>query len=1173
MEVLDYLSNINNLKSWYQEAADNSDRLLVVGLNGSLKIMALERLIKETKRTLCVVVSNELQARKLVDEWKTISKYSINLYPVNDILSAEFSISSKENLIDRINALNFLMSKELGAIVVTTNSLNHQISDPKLWKDSYINLVAGDNYNFEDLKNKLVLMGYNRSPQVEKPGDYSVRGSLIDIYPLTLDNPIRIDFFDDEIDSIRYFDFITQKSIENIEQITILPATDLIITKENYSLGCEQLNKEIIKTKDSKKEHLIQTLERLYDSWGQNISTELDRLYGEILFEYKYTILDYLRDDIYYIVDDYNKILEVDRQLQQDEQQLIDDKIKNGFLYKKINLIKPISESVSQISNISFLSVLNQSLSKINIEKTFNINYQAMTEFFSQLPLLKMECERFIKQKYTVFICASDDSKVSKINQILEDLEIPVCLSNKENMVQNKIQIINFPIFSGFELTDDKIAVITEKEIFNKIRVKKRKNNSQLTNAERLRSYNELNVGDYVVHVNHGIGKYLGMETIEVDGKHQDYITIMYQNDDKIFIPVNQLDLVQKYVAKDGYVPKINKLGGKEWNKTKDKAIDKINDIADELIDLYSKREELKGFAFSKDNDQQRAFENEFPYIETDDQLRSTKEIKEDMEKSKPMDRLLVGDVGYGKTEVALRSACKAVLDHKQVAFLVPTTILAQQHYETIKRRFKNFDIKVGLLNRFKTPKEQKELISDLQQGKIDIVVGTHRILSKDIEFYDLGLLIIDEEQRFGVKHKERLKQLKNQVDVLTLTATPIPRTLHMSMVGVRDLSVIETPPANRFPVQTYVLEQNYDVIKEAIEREVSRNGQVFYLFNNVEKMEQKANELQMLLPNIKIGYAHGQMAEHELEDILMDFLEGRYDVLVTTTIVETGVDMPNVNTIIIENADRMGLSQLYQLRGRVGRSERIAYAYFMYQPNRILSEVSEQRLEAIKEFTDLGSGFKIAMRDLSIRGAGNLLGSKQHGFIDSIGFDLYSQLLENAINERRDQNQEKLQAKEVVQTHINLNIDAYIPKTYIEDDKLKIEIYKRLKEAKNLNDIDLIEEELLDRFGDYPIAVIYLLNLTRLKIIAMQSGILEIKNLGNQVIVKITKEASQIYQPQNYMNALQKTKMKVRFKPTDDQMELHFNIQGLKTEILMNELEVFIKELHNEYQISIEEE
>jgi transcription-repair coupling factor (superfamily II helicase) len=646
--------------------------------------------------------------------------------------------------------------------------------------------------------------------------------------------------------------------------------------------------------------------------------------------------------------------------------------------------------------------------------------------------------------------------------------------------------------------------VITEQELFNK-KTKKSVRRQKLSNAERIKSYSELKIGDYVVHVNHGIGKYLGIETLSINGVHKDYLHIRYQGDDKLYVPVDQIDLVQKYVGSEGKEPKLYKMGGSEWKRVKSKVQSSVQDIADDLIKLYAEREAAKGYAFSPDGDMQREFETAFVYNETEDQLRSIKEIKVDMEREQPMDRLLCGDVGYGKTEVAIRAAFKAIMDGKQVAFLVPTTILAQQHFETLRERFQDYPINIGLLSRFRTKKQQTETTKGLKAGTVDIVVGTHRLLSKDIHYRDLGLLIIDEEQRFGVTHKEKIKKLKTNVDVLSLTATPIPRTLHMSMLGVRDLSVIETPPENRFPVQTYVMEYNGGLAREAIERELARDGQVYFLYNRVEDIARKAEEISMLVPDARVTYAHGQMTEQELEAVMVGFLDGEYDVLVSTTIIETGVDIPNVNTLIVHEADRMGLSQLYQLRGRVGRSNRVAYAYFTYRKDKVLTEVAEKRLQSIKEFTELGSGFKIAMRDLSIRGAGNILGAQQHGFIDSVGFDLYSQMLKEAVESRKNDKPQD----EKPQLEIDLDVDAYIPDSYISDGHQKIEMYKRFRGITSLEEFGELQEEMLDRFGEYPDQVAYLLLIAEMKVFAFQAGIDSIKQAKQDVSILISEKIS----------------------------------------------------------------
>ncbi|RSJ42091.1 Transcription-repair-coupling factor [Streptococcus gordonii] len=711
------------------------------------------------------------------------------------------------------------------------------------------------------------------------------------------------------------------------------------------------------------------------------------------------------------------------------------------------------------------------------------------------------------------------------------------------------MQLIQGNLNQGFNFVDQKLVLITEYEIFQK-KVKRRVRRQNISNAERLKDYNELEKGDYVVHNIHGIGRYLGIETIEISGIHRDYVTIQYQNADRVSIPVDQIQLLSKYVASDGKTPKVNKLNDGRFQKTKQKVQHQVEDIADDLIKLYAERSQLEGFSFSSDDENQIEFDNDFPYVETEDQLRSIQEIKKDMESKQPMDRLLVGDVGFGKTEVAMRAAFKAVNDHKQVAILVPTTVLAQQHYTNFKERFNDFAVNVDVLSRFRTKAEQNETLEGLKKGQVDIIIGTHRLLSQDVEFADLGLIVIDEEQRFGVKHKEKLKELKTKVDVLTLTATPIPRTLHMSMLGIRDLSVIETPPTNRYPVQTYVLETNPTIIRDAIVREIDRGGQVYYLYNKVDTIEQKVAELKELVPEASIGFVHGQMSEIRLENTLIDFINGEYDVLVTTTIIETGVDIPNANTLFIENADHMGLSTLYQLRGRVGRSNRIAYAYFMYRPDKTLTEVAEKRLEAIKGFTELGSGFKIAMRDLSIRGAGNILGASQSGFIDSVGFEMYSQLLEEAIAKKQGKEQKRQKSN----AEINLQIDAYLPSDYISDERQKIEIYKRIREIDNSVNYEDLQEELIDRFGEYPDVVAYLLEIGLLKSYLDKSFVSLVERRQQTVVVRFEKMSQQIFLTQDYFEALAATTLKARIGESDKLIEVIFDVRQKKDyEILEN--------------------
>ncbi|HGQ0613382.1 TPA: transcription-repair coupling factor, partial [Streptococcus pneumoniae] len=774
---------------------------------------------------------------------------------------------------------------------------------------------------------------------------------------------------------------------------------------------------------------------------------------------------------------------------------------------------------------------------------------------FNQFSFLKEEIERYKKMDYTIILQSSNSMGSKTLEDMLEEYQIKLDSRDKTSICKESVNLIEGNLRHGFHFVDEKILLITEHEIFQK-KLKRRFRRQHVSNAERLKDYNELEKGDYVVHHIHGIGQYLGIETIEIKGIHRDYVSVQYQNGDQISIPVEQIHLLSKYISSDGKVPKLNKLNDGHFKKAKQKVKNQVEDIADDLIKLYSERSQLKGFAFSADDDDQDAFDDAFPYVETDDQLRSIEEIKRDMQASHPMDRLLVGDVGFGKTEVAMRAAFKAVNDHKQVVILVPTTVLAQQHYTNFKERFQNFAVNVDVLSRFRSKKEQTATLEKLKNGQVDILIGTHRVLSKDVVFADLGLMIIDEEQRFGVKHKETLKELKKQVDVLTLTATPIPRTLHMSMLGIRDLSVIETPPTNRYPVQTYVLEKNDSVIRDAVLREMERGGQVYYLYNKVDTIVQKVSELQELIPEASIGYVHGRMSEVQLENTLLDFIEGQYDILVTTTIIETGVDIPNANTLFIENADHMGLSTLYQLRGRVGRSNRIAYAYLMYRPEKSISEVSEKRLEAIKGFTELGSGFKIAMRDLSIRGAGNLLGKSQSGFIDSVGFELYSQLLEEAIAKRNGNANANTRTKG--NAELILQIDAYLPDTYISDQRHKIEIYKKIRQIDNRVNYEELQEELIDRFGEYPDVVAYLLEIGLVKSCLDKVFVQRVERKDNKITIQFEKVTQRLFLAQDYFKALSVTNLKAGIVENKGLMELVFDVQNKKDYEILEGLLIF---------------
>ncbi|KRM19870.1 transcription-repair coupling factor [Ligilactobacillus hayakitensis DSM 18933 = JCM 14209] len=1109
MELQKIFLEVPEIKDWIGNLNENG-RHLVSGLMGSAKTMLLASIFKEKQATMVLIEDDLYKAQALVSDLSNLlDENQVYLFPVEDMLLAQMATSSPENRSLRIQAMTALKEEKPVIIVTTVAAIQRPLPQVEFWQKHVLEFVLGDEFELSDLEKRLTEMGYERHNLVDAPGDFAIRGSIVDIYPLDQENPVRIDFFDVEVDSMRTFDLANQRSIENIEHLRLTPATDFIASKEQLQVAKANLQKryqqQIKKLSAEQQKNLENHVQPMLADLEAGF-IKLDYLpYATEILEKPATILDYVPESALIMFDDYPNLLEKQRELTAAKEQWFEEKISNNSLLNDVEFLPEIKDVEKKIKQSRvFLTLLQKGMGRLKFTSLIDVKTRSVQKFFGQMPLLKTEMSRFEKQGQTVVILVGDKERINKIEQTLLDFDMNVILTTQKDIKPKVAQLVEGYLNEGFEFPLGNLIFLTENELFAHAKRKQPKRMT-MSNTERLKSYTDLKEGDYVVHENHGIGRYMGLQTLEVSGKHRDYLTLMYQNDAKVFIPVDQLDKVQKYVASESKTPRINKLGGTEWKKTKSRVASKIEDIADELVELYAKREAEKGFAFSKDDAYQREFEDAFPYTETDDQLRSTAEIKKDMEKPKPMDRLLIGDVGFGKTEVALRAAFKAVQDGKQVAFLAPTTVLAQQHYDTMARRFEDFPVEIGILSRFNSAKEVKQTLELLKDGKLDIIVGTHRLLSKDVKFNNIGLLIIDEEQRFGVKHKERLKELKSSVDVLTLTATPIPRTLNMSMLGVRDLSVIETAPQNRYPIQTFVIEKNYAVIADAIRREMKRDGQVFYLHNRVDDIESVAAELNDMVPEARIGYIHGRMTELQLERILMEFIEGQYDVLVTTTIIETGVDIPNVNTLFVDNADRMGLSQLYQLRGRVGRSNRIAYAYFMYQPNKVLTEVAEKRLEAIKDFTELGSGFKIAMRDLAIRGAGNLLGKQQHGFIDSVGYDMYTQMLNDAVAKKRGKKVRKKSNAEII-----LDIEAYLPTSYIEDPKQKIEIYKRLRQLENKEQYIEIQEDLIDRFGDYPDEVANLLEVSVVKMQADLALVDKIKQTKDQILVTLSKVASQ---------------------------------------------------------------
>ena len=973
------------------------------GLNTEGKALLVNTLFKKYK-SITIVTNTLFEANKL---YQSISNYTDNvlLFPMDDFLTSEAIAISPELKINRLETLNELCNSTHN--IVITNLMGYLRFLPTLdnYKKKNIFIKKDEDISFDDLIKKLVDLGYTRETIVNKTGEFSVRGFVIDIFPISFTDPIRVEFWGDTVDKIKFFNTNTQRTTKEVKDITIYPNTEFLVEKE--------IDKFLLKQKDLPLYTDTTNISSFFNSIVifddfQQLQTSYDSLLEEMV---NYSISNNVPGNTVYMNDFYNiknkKELYFNRY-----DDIIKNKIALNFNFKNVEFIKNDKTTIN--------SVLN----------TYN-------------------------KKYILILCMSDRYKVNKLIDYLENPDI--VFTDENNILNDKINIIIKKMNQGFIY--DKYAIITENDIYGSKSEIKYKNKFRL--GTKIRNLNKLDIGDYVVHEAHGIGKYCGLKTLTKNGFKKDYLMVSYKDDDKLYIPVEKIDFISKYSAKDGIVPKLNKLGGTEWQRTKLKARKRIQDMAGELLKLYAIRETTKGFAFLKDTKEQYEFEEEFPYTETEDQLKAIEEIKKDMEKDRPMDRLLCGDVGYGKTEVAFRAIFKAIMSGKQVALLCPTTILSNQHFNNAIERFKAFPINIEMLNRFVPTKRVNVILERLKEGKVDLLIGTHRILSNDVVFKDLGLLVIDEEQRFGVTHKEKIKKYKDNVDVLTLSATPIPRTLQMSMSGLRNLSLIETPPVDRFPVQTYVLSENNQIIKDAIYKELSRDGQCFILFNHVQDLESKKNELQKLIPDAKIICAHGKMTKTQLEDIMNDFINKVYDVLLCTTIIETGIDIPNVNTLIVYDADKFGLSQLYQLRGRVGRTNKIAYCYLMYNKSKILSEIAVKRLNSIKEFTELGSGFAIAMRDLSIRGAGDILGSEQAGFIDTIGIEMFMQMLDNEIKRLKGIEVEERQDYTPL-----INVETAIEDNYIPDNDIKIEIHKKINQIDSYNKLNEVKDELIDRFG-----------------------------------------------------------------------------------------------------------
>lgn len=1102
MKLYELIAADANLVNFIK-AVPQAKNSMLTGVNFGAFNLIIRELLHRLQQPILIVASDENRAQQIYSSLvELFEENMVHFFQVEPLLETQAAVSSLDELSQRLDAMSFLLTKQKGIVISTPQALQYPLPAAIKFKANSLTLKVNQVCNLSKICDFLVRCGYKRDDLVANPGEFALRGDILDIYPINIAYPYRIEFFDDEIDNIRTFNSVSQRTKDSLTEVVIEPADD-----------------------------------------------QLDKLYQN---EDYTTILDYLTESGIICFDDIRAIRQNIVQIDARNRDYLAHETSTNIKNSRLDFTSIFNQIVQAKIYSSLFQV---SVNDLKIDQLLNLHTREPQQFFSQMSLIKNELSVYELQQQTVIIQADNLVRAKQIKSTFADYGIDITIAAENRLIPNKRQIIVDNFNQGFVLPRINLVYLTEHDLFNR-QPHIHKKIKSLENAQQIRSYQELNPGDYVVHINHGIGIFEGIKTLESNGKKGDYITITYRNHDQLFVPADQLGVVQKYVASDGKIPKINKLGGNEWAKTKCRVQEKIEDIADELLAIYAHRATEKGFAFLPDDELQRDFEASFPYLETPDQIKAIKEIKLDMQKEKPMDRLLVGDVGFGKTEVALRAAFKAIDSGKQVAFLVPTTILAEQHYATMLERFKDFPVNVAMLCRFQTEKEADEIATNLSNGKIDIVVGTHRILSRDIKFKNLGLLIIDEEQRFGVKHKEKLKKLKNNIDVLTLTATPIPRTLHMSMIGVRDLSVMETPPANRYPIQTYVTEETPNIVREACLRELARNGQIFFLHNKIQDIDQKVAYLSQLIPEARIEYIHGRMSERQLEDIMLRFTQKKFDILVTTTIIETGVDLPNVNTLLVENADTYGLSQLYQLRGRIGRSSRLAYAYFLYKRDKVLTEVSEKRLNAIRDFTALGSGFKIAMRDLSIRGAGNILGKQQHGFIDSVGYDLYAQMLDQTIKQKRG---DKVCHK--TNAEVRINLEAYIPTEYISSQKQKIEFYKKIKHANDVKAIDDIADELIDRFGTYPKSVENLLNIATIKVLADTAQILSITNIDKKIDIVLDQKASEELKGPNIFRTLEHVCFRARVSVDHDRLHVRLILDSKSSwRTIFNELKVFLQ-------------
>ncbi|MCR5503386.1 MAG: transcription-repair coupling factor [Lachnospiraceae bacterium] len=1072
----------------------------------------------EGYRCTLIVTYSDLKAKEIVENYRFYDR-DVQYYPAKDLIFYQADIHGNELTVDRIRCLKKIFGKERTTIVTTFDALMvpqlpygvYEKNTIRIGKDSVIDEKA--------LAIRLTDMGYERVFQVERPGEFSIRGGIIDIFDLTSENPCRIELWGDEIESMRYFDVLSQRSVEKIDEFTVGPATEMLLTGEELRAGMEKIEKEAaLQEKKLRERSLIEEAHRVSVMCRELKEQVMEyrnllNLDGYVNYFYDNTILFpelFKTGETVVFLDEPMRIDEHAKAVEAEFRESMEHRLEKGYILPGQAKILSSEEQAAavlsrcRIVHLSNLEIRNRLTGNLlKPDHKLDISAKSVPSYNNSFETLVKDLERLKKQGYRVMLLSGSRTRAKRLSEDLRDYDLNAFYTEdpEREVKPREIAVMYAKIRRGFEYPLIKFAVISETDIFGA--EKKKKRHKKLYDGQKIRDFNELRVGDYVVHESHGLGIYRGIEQIEVDKVTKDYIKIEYRDGGNLYVLATGLSVLQKYAGSDAKKPKLNRLGSKEWANTKAKVRTATMEIAKDLVELYAKRQSTSGYRFSRDTVWQKEFEELFPFEETEDQLSAIEATKADMESGKVMDRLICGDVGYGKTEIAIRAAFKAVQDGKQVVYLVPTTILAQQHYNTFIQRMNGFPVRVELLSRFRSAAEIRKVLIDLKKGFVDIVIGTHRVLSKDVEYKDLGLLIIDEEQRFGVAHKEKIKKLKNNVDVLTLTATPIPRTLHMSLVGIRDMSILDEPPEDRQPIQTYVMEYNEELVREAIVRELSRNGQVYYVYNRVNSIADVAARIRDLVPEAQVAFAHGQMAEKELEQIMYDFINGEIDVLVSTTIIETGLDISNVNTMIIHDSDRLGLSQLYQLRGRVGRSSRTAYAFLMYKRDKLLKEEAEKRLGAIREFTELGSGYKIAMKDLEIRGAGNLLGKTQHGHMQAVGYDLYCRMLNDAVK-----NLKGIETGEDFLTTVDLDVDAFIPEEYIVNEVQKLDIYKRIAGIETDGEYEDMREELLDRFGVIPESAENLLRIAMIRVRAHRLFMNEVKGKDGRIAFSIRPDA-----------------------------------------------------------------